>query len=114
MTNLDAYYAAKRALEDELGVALSLGYTGNLDHRTGDDRSWNVCLTSMPIDTARTGRGPWSHRASGYSYPATRSWTTDAFPTVDEFVAMIRDRVNVAVWAEADGHSRKVSGEVIA
>jgi hypothetical protein len=102
MSTTAKYYEATRELEAELGVELSLGYIGN----TGpgyDDRAWDVCIKSMPVPRHRTeGRGPWSHRASGTSYPSTRSWGTDAFPTVDELKLLVRDRHARELYAVAD------------
>lgn len=104
MSNYDEARAVVRELEAELGVTLSLGYIGNCSpvydadrpqHRFNyDDRSWSVCVTSLPVQRHMTeGRGPWSHRASGTSYPSTRSWVTADWPSVEELTTMIRERI---------------------
>src|SRR4051812_38697580 len=100
MSNYDEAREAIRRLEAELGVTLSLGYIGNCsptydaDRPEGrfnyDDRSWSVDVTSIAVPYRLTeGRGPWSHRASGTSYPSTRSWVTADWPSVEALTTMI-------------------------
>lgn len=90
---MNEYHRALRELGAELGVELRLGYIGNCSPRN-DDRLWDVCAMTTPVPTHETeGRGPWSHRASGNSYPCTASWTTEHFPTVDEVTEMVRKRL---------------------
>jgi hypothetical protein len=105
MSAYDEAAQAVRELEAELGVTLSLGYIGNCSSTVDasrprsypsnyDDRSWSVDVKSLPVPFhATAGRGPWSHRASGMSYPSTRSWVTADFPTAAEITTMIRERI---------------------
>lgn len=106
---------AVRELEAELGVELSLGYIGNCSPTVDasrpqgypfnyDDRSWSVCVKSGGVGSHETkGRGPWSHRTSGTSYPSTRSWTTDEFPSAEELKTMVRERIAREPKGGSDG-----------
>lgn len=115
----EAHSAMLRQLEAEQGVTLSLGYIGNCSAGgydpsrpegypfNYDHRSWSVDITSMPVPRENTeGRGPWSHRASGTSYPATRSWRTHEFPTVNELRSMILVRLVREKDAQDAAHRR--------
>ncbi len=89
MTNYEELRQVVKDLEVELGTELSLGYIGNAGPGY-DGRSWSVDFKGMGVPVSETaGRGPWSHRASGTSYPATRSWSTDAAPSALELRVMI-------------------------
>lgn len=104
MSSYDEARQAVSELETELGTKLSLGYIGNCSSTVDasrprnypanyDDRSWDVTFVDLGVAKHTTeGRGPWSHRASGTSYPSTRSWTTESFPSVEELKTLVRER----------------------
>lgn len=102
--NAESARETLRELEVELDTTLRLGYVGNCSSSYDaskprrypanyDDRSWDVCFVDLVVPKSDTsGRGPWSHRASGMSYPATRSWSTSEFPSSSELASLVRER----------------------
>ena len=101
----DDRYAQTRAmlaqLEQELGQRLVLGYIGTVAP-WGDDRLWSVDFPDLAVPKSATeGRGPWSHRASGMSYPAILGWRTADWPPVETLAAVIRRRYQREIEARS-------------